>query len=202
MFSPLVAQLIQALKCLNGVGEKTAQRMALNLLLHERQRGANLAAVLQQALVDVGRCQYCNLLSEVDVCNLCSNPKRSSDLLCVVENQADVFSIEQMNAFSGKYFVLDGTLSPLDGIGPNDIGIDKLIDLIESKAVTEVIFAVNATIEGETTTHYIASLLKHKTVKCSRLARGVPIGGELEYLDTHTIANAFSNRDIISTDTI
>lgn len=194
MFSPLVQQLIQALRCLPGVGPRTAQRMALHLLERDRQNGLALANLLQQALTQVGHCQHCRNLSENNICALCLNPARESSLLCIVETPADVMAIEQIGSYRGLYFVLMGHLSPLDGIGPNDIGIDALLHRLQQQEIKEIILATNSTVEGEATAHYIANLMKGKNIKCSRIAHGVPMGGELEYLDGGTLARALAAR--------
>jgi recombination protein RecR len=194
MFSPLIERLINALRCLPGIGPKTAQRMALYVLQHQRENGLNLARALQQALLEVGHCEQCYILSEIQVCKLCSDVRRDSSLLCVVETPADVLAFEQIGNFQGKYFVLKGHLSPLDGVGPKEIGIPKLVERIENHAIEEIILATSTTVEGEATAHYIANLTKNKAMRCTRLAYGVPVGGELEYLDINTLARAFAAR--------
>ncbi len=194
MFSPLIDKLISALRTLPGVGPKTAQRMALQLLEHNRDGAAKLAEALEQALNAVDRCHQCRTLSEHKICNLCANPKRDRSLLCVVESPADVIAIEQSATFSGLYFVLLGRLSPIDGIGPSEIGMDILKEKMEQGELQEIIIATNPTVEGEVTSHYITEMAKARDIKVTRIAHGVPLGGELEYLDGGTLAHAISSR--------
>lgn len=194
MFSPLIDDLITSLRCLPGVGPKTAQRMALHLLERDRQGASRLAAAIEQAVDRVGRCQRCRILTEQQQCEICRNERRSESILCVVETPADVFAIEQAGSFTGKYFVLLGHLSPIDGIGPQEIGIEQLNQRLEKGGVEELILATNTTVEGEATAHYIADEAKRRGVKVSRIAHGVPMGGELEYIDGGTLAHAFSSR--------
>ncbi len=196
-FSPLIQKLIDALCCLPGVGPKSAQRMALQLLEKKRDAGLNLSQVLTQAIEQVGRCRRCRTLTEDDVCGICRSVKRNESLLCVVENPADVFAIEQSGEFSGHYFVLLGHLSPIDGIGPDDIGVTDLIDRVADGHVEEVILATSTTVEGEATAFYIAEHLASQGVSVSRIAHGVPLGGELEFVDGGTIARAMSGRSKI-----
>lgn len=193
-FSPLVKQLIDALTCLPGVGQKTAQRMALHLLERQRDGGKHLAETLEQALRDVGRCQSCRMLTEAELCALCESPRRDADVLCVVESPTDVFAIEQSGEYRGRYFVLMGHLSPIDGIGPEDIGIDTLLERVIEEGISEVILATNPTVEGEATAFYISEQLSKQGVVVSRIAHGVPMGGELEYIDGVTIARALHGR--------
>lgn len=197
MFSPLIQQLIQALRCLPGVGPRSAQRMTLHLLERDRENGLALASILEKALTQIGRCKNCRTFSESDICSLCANTNRDHTLLCIVETPADVVALEQIGSFRGLYFVLMGHLSPLDGIGPNEIGIDALIQRVTTQEIKEIIIATNSTVEGEATAHYIANLLKHKNIKCTRIAHGVPMGGELEYLDGNTLARALAARILI-----
>ena len=200
MYSPLIKQLIDAFRCLPGVGPKSAQRMAFQLLSESgKANGAHLATSLQEALEKVGFCQSCRIYTEQNLCELCASPRRNHAMMCVVESPADVAAIEQSNTYQGLYFVLQGHLSPLDGIGPNDIGINQLLTRLESGEITEVILATNPTVEGETTAHYIVSHLNNKNIKCSRIAHGVPIGGELEYLDGGTLSHALSSRVLMQT---
>jgi len=197
MFSPLLEQLVTAFRCLPGVGPKSAQRMAFHLLERDRDKGLSLAKILETALINVGHCQQCRTFSETDTCTLCSNPKRDREILCIVETPADVMAIEQTGSFRGLYFVLMGHLSPIDGIGPAEIGMDKLKERIQQADINEIILATNPTVEGEATAHYIASLVKKQSIQCSRIAYGVPLGGELEYLDGGTLARAFSARTLV-----
>lgn len=196
-FSPLLDQLIEALRCLPGVGPKTAQRMALQLLTRGRDNGKRLAQSLIEAMENIGHCQQCRIFSETDVCDICSSTHRDPSLLCIVENPVDVSAIEQTSSFRGKYFVLLGHLSPLDGIGPEEIGIAKLKMQFELNHIHEVIIATNPTVEGEATAHYISELAKQYSIKVSRIARGVSIGSELEYIDASTLAHAFAGREVI-----
>nr|WP_163502491.1 recombination mediator RecR [Halomonas socia] len=193
-FSPLVDRLLEALRVLPGVGPKSAQRMALYLLERDREGGQRLAAVLAQALDEVGYCQRCRTLTEEALCGLCRSPRRDDAILCVVESPADMLAIEDAGGYQGQYFVLHGHLSPLDGIGPEDIGLDQLEARIDAEAVSEVILATNPTVEGEATAHYIAAQLADRDLRLSRLAYGVPMGGELEYVDGGTLSRAFNGR--------
>jgi recombination protein RecR len=195
MFSPLTNQLIEALRNLPGIGPKSAQRLAFHLLTEKGQaKGLALSAALQQAVERIGHCQQCRIYTEHSLCDICSNPKRKSALLCVVGSPADVIAIEQTNSYSGHYYVLQGHLSPLDGIGPEEIGIPLLLDRIKNSSIDELIIATNPTTEGKATAHYIASHVNSDQTKCSRIAHGVPIGGELEYLDGGTLAHALLSR--------
>lgn len=193
MFSPVIDDLIGALRCLPGVGPKSAQRMALHLLERDRDGGARLVRALQEALERVGRCNQCRNLTELQVCEICANPRRDAHAVCVVETPADVIAIEQTRAFNGHYFVLLGHLSPIDGIGPDDLGIDQLLERLRGD-VTEVILATNLTVEGEATAHYIGERARALGVTVSRIAHGVPLGGELEYVDGGTLMHAFNSR--------
>ncbi len=194
MYSPLIDELIDALRCLPGVGPKSAQRMALQLLERDRKGAARLVQALEQAVEHVGRCQMCRTLTESDLCEICANPRRDSQQLCVVETPADLFAIEQSNTYRGRYFVLLGHLSPIDGIGPEAIGVDQLMNRLVEEDVNELILATNLTVEGETTAHYISERARQLNVIVSRIAHGVPMGGELEYVDGGTLAHAFSSR--------
>jgi recombination protein RecR len=191
---PLLDQLIDSLRCLPGVGAKTAQRMALHLLQRDRAGGARLAAVLAEAVHSVGHCRSCRTLTEDEVCALCRNPERDDRLLCVVENPADVIALEQVTAYKGRYFVLGGRLSPLDGIGPAELGMDQLGQRLDTLGPDEVILALPTTVEGEATAHYIAEMAGERGIAISRIAHGVPLGGELEYVDGGTLAHAFAGR--------
>ena len=189
-----IEALINALCCLPGVGPKSAQRMTYHLLERARDNGLQLAESLQQAITNVGHCEKCRTLTEHEICDICANPRRDPSLLCIVETPVDILAIEQTHSFKGLYFVLMGRLSPLDGIGPKEIGIDALEQRLSQDNLTEVILATNSTIEGEATAHYIAKLITNKKIKCTRIAHGVPMGGELEYLDGNTLMRAFSGR--------
>ena len=187
-------RLLQALRVLPGVGPRSAQRMAFHLLQHERGGADELARALTDALESVRRCTKCNNFAEDDVCGLCRSPRRDRSLLCVVETPADLAMVEQTLSYSGMYFVLMGRLSPLDGVGPRDIGLDQLLARAADGEVQEVILATNFTNEGEATAHYIAEMLRARNVRASRIARGVPVGGELEYIDAGTISQALLDR--------
>jgi recombination protein RecR len=187
-------RLVQALRVLPGVGPRSAQRMAYHLLQHDRAGAGELAHALAGALETVRRCEKCNNFSEEAVCSLCRSPRRDPALLCVVETPADLAMVEQTLSYSGMYFVLMGRLSPLDGVGPRDIGLDRLQARAADGEVQEVILATNFTNEGEATAHYIAEMLKSRGLKVSRIARGVPLGGELEYVDAGTISQAILDR--------
>ncbi|MGI0153390.1 recombination mediator RecR [Pseudidiomarina sp. WS423] len=196
--SPAIQELIQALKVLPGVGPKSAQRMAFQLLERQREGAQRLAQALTQAVEKVGHCNDCRTLTESPQCVICAHPARQqSGMLCIVETPADVLAIEQTGQYQGRYFVLMGHLSPLDGIGPEDIGLDVLAQRLSSESIQEIILATNPTVEGEATAHYIAELARQAHIKTSRIAHGVPVGGELEYVDQATLGHAFSGRKII-----
>lgn len=194
-FSPLLEQLIEALRCLPGVGPKTAQRMAFQLLERNREKGKQLANTLQEAMQNINHCKNCRTFSETEFCRLCTSTQRDQALLCIVESPADIVAVEQMGSFRGLYFVLMGHLSPLDGIGPEDLGIPQLVPILARGVVKEVIIATNPTVEGEATAHYISELIKQHAIKVTRIAHGVPLGGELEYIDSGTLAHAFAGRE-------
>ncbi len=194
MSSPLLEQLIDALRVLPGVGPKSAQRMAYHVLARERDGGQRLADSLARAVKEIDYCTQCRDFSETEVCSICSSASRDSHSLCVVETPSDRLAIEAATGYRGKYFVLHGKLSPLDGIGPGELGIDKLQDRMRSDEVVEVIIATNPTIEGEATAHYLASIAREIGIKATRLAYGVPLGGELEYIDRGTLSHAFGTR--------
>lgn len=193
-FSPLLVQLVDALRCLPGVGPKTAQRMAFHLLEREREGGRQLAAVLLEAMERIGRCSRCRDLTEETVCRVCSDPKRDASLLCVLESPSDVLAIEQATGYRGLYYVLMGRLSPLDGIGPAELGLEKLALRLDEEPPSELIIATNPTVEGETTAIYLQRMAAKRGIAVSRIAHGVPLGGELEFTDQSTIAHAFSSR--------
>lgn len=197
MFSPLIDKLISALRVLPGVGPKSAQRMALQLLEHNKEGASRLAEALSQAVAAVDRCRSCRTLSEQELCNICASSKRDRTQLCVVESPADVLAIEHSSTFKGLYFVLLGRLSPIDGIGPKEIGMDVLEEKLNTDVLSEIIIATNPTVEGEATSHYIAELARMKNIKVTRIAHGVPIGGELEYIDGGTLAHAINRRSEI-----
>ena len=179
---------------LPGVGPKSAQRMALHLLQRERKAGTTLAQALHEAMDKVQMCQVCRNLTEHTVCGICSDKRREDTGLCIVESPADIIAIEQAGGFRGRYFVLNGRLSPLDGIGPEQLGLDLLVERVDSTQPKEVIIATNPTVEGEATSHYLVQLLADKVEHISRIAHGVPLGGEIEYTDGGTLAHALQGR--------
>jgi len=191
---PLLNRLLEALRCLPGVGPKSAQRMAFYLLERDRDGARRLAQTLLAALDGIRRCRQCRNLSETEVCELCSHPARDRTLLCVVENPVDVLAVDQSTGYRGLYFVLMGHLSPLDGIGPAELGLEQLDERLAQGETQEIILATNPTVEGEATAHYIAELAKAHAIRATRIAHGVPLGGELEYIDGGTLAHAFSGR--------
>jgi recombination protein RecR len=233
LFSPLIDELIHSLCCLPGVGRKSAQRMALHLLERDPEGAGRLVGALDKAIEKVGRCQHCRILTEQAICYICSNPRRNIGILCVVETPADVVAIEQSGIYQGKYFVLNGRLSPIDGIGPKELGLPQLFQRLRSEqvqhpvdaiaevafdtglevrletefeagletnsntkdsVVAELILATNPTVEGEATAYYIAEQARQHGLVVSRIAHGVPLGGELEYIDGGTLTHAFSSR--------
>lgn len=194
MFSPLIEELIDALRILPGIGKKSAQRIAIQLLDNQREGAINLATAIQNACEGVGRCKDCRTFSESDYCDVCNDSERDSHSVCVVEAPSDIMALEQTGVFKGRYFVLMGHLSPLDGIGPEEIGMPELIDLVQRNEVTEVILATGTTVEGEATAYYISDQLADANIQVSRIAHGVPIGGDLEYVDGSTLAHALQGR--------
>ncbi len=190
----LLGQLIQGLCSLPGVGPKSAQRMAFHLLQRDRDGAEQLAHALLQAVEKIGHCQQCRTLTEEKLCNICSHPGRDQTLICVVESPADVWVIEQTAVFKGVYFVLHGRLSPLDGIGPDELGLELLEQRFTSATAKEIILATNSTVEGEATAHFIGELARKHQLKASRIAHGVPMGGELEFIDSGTLSHAFNGR--------
>lgn len=195
MPSPLLRELIDALRILPGVGPKSAQRMALNLLERQRPGGLRLARALEQALHHVEHCSICRNLTEQTVCRLCSDSSREQNLLCVVESPMDVIALEQSGSYRGRYFVLLGRLSPLDGIGPNELGLPALIERLRATPeIEELIIATNPSVEGEATAHYLREATRGLPLMVTRLAQGVPVGGELEYLGGSTLTHALSGR--------
>lgn len=201
--SSLIQTLIDSLRCLPGVGAKSAQRMAYYLLQHHghqnnRHKGLTLAKALQSAMNGVVNCQQCNNLTELPICSLCSNPARDQQVLCLVAQPSDLIAIEQSGVYKGRYYVLMGHLSPLDGIGPEELGIPKIIDMIKKCQIQEVILALNATVEGEATVYYLFDMLNTLSLKVSQLAQGIPLGGELEYMDIGTIGRALQTRKTVS----
>ncbi|GAB6070848.1 recombination mediator RecR [Thiomicrorhabdus hydrogeniphila] len=197
MQSPLIQELIEAFRVLPGVGPKSAQRMAYHLLERNRSGGSNLAKVLEKAVKEVQHCSKCRTLTEQETCSICSSNSRDTGELCIVESPSDVSVIEQSGIFQGQYFVLMGHLSPIDGIGPQQIGLDLLEKRLITGTISEMIIATNPTVEGEATAHYIQQLALKNGVTVSRLAQGIPMGGELEYLDSGTLSQAFLARKTI-----
>ena len=187
-------ELIQALRCLPGVGPKSAQRMAYHLLQRDTKGADRLARALSDSVDRIRHCERCNTFTEAEICALCASPRRDASLLCVVESPGDLLMMEQSHSYSGLYFVLMGRLSPLDGIGPAEIHLDRLARRASDGVVQEVILATNFTVEGEATAHYIAELLGGKGLRISRIARGLPVGGELEHVDAGTLAQAVLER--------
>ncbi len=192
--SSLLKELVDALRCLPSVGTRTAQRMAFHLLEHDRRGGERLASVMARAMREVQHCSRCRTLTEQPICRICANPARDAGLLCVVEHPSDVVAIEQATGFRGFYFVLGGRLSPLDGITPEDIGLDQLQARLAEGEVREVILATNPTVEDEVTAHYISELAAKHHIPATRIAHGVPVGSELEYVDSGTLSHAFEGR--------
>lgn len=194
MFSDRFDQLVNALRILPSVGPKSAQRMALHLIMKNKHGAIGLAEALNEATTYIHECAICHSLTEDEVCQICLSTERDEQLLCVVESPADVMAIEQSGSFRGKYHVLGGHLSPLDGIGPDEIGIPYLVQRLVDGKIKEVILATNATVEGQATAHYLVEATKHLPVHMTRIAQGVPQGGELEYVDSHTLSQAVHNR--------
>ncbi len=195
--SPLLDELIEALRCLPGVGGKSAQRMAFHLLERERKRGLELASVMAQAMERIGHCGRCRNFSEEPVCALCASPSRDRQVMCVVESPTELAAIEQATGYRGQYFVLMGRLSPLDGLGPEELGLAQLTERLGEGEIEELIVATNPTVEGDATAHYLAQLARAGGVRPTRLAYGVPLGGELEYVDRSTLAHAFGGRQLL-----
>jgi len=197
-YSPALAHLMAAFRRLPGVGPKTAQRMAFHLLERDRDGALDLSNALATAVSTIGNCRRCRMLSDGELCPICANPQRDGGLLCVVESPADVVAVEQSGGFRGRYFVLMGHLSPLDGVGPAELGIAALEAILEEGGVRELILATNPTVEGDATAHFIGELAARRGVKASRIAHGVPVGGELEYVDGGTLAHALAGRQALT----
>jgi recombination protein RecR len=196
-FSPTLQSLIDALRCLPGVGPKSAQRMTLHLLERDREAALKLSSALREAVERIGHCRLCRNFTELDTCEICADPKRDHSVVCVVETPADVLAIEQSGSFRGLYFVLMGRLSPIDGIGPAELGLDIFQQRVVEAGMEEVILATNPTVEGEATAYYLIDLLQPHGVRVSRIAHGVPLGGELEFVDGTTLAHALSGRRLV-----
>jgi recombination protein RecR len=197
LYPPSLTQLIEALRALPGVGPKSAQRMAFHLIERDRQAIKTLANALTQAEEKIGQCKRCRMFAETELCPTCASPRRERALLCVVESPADVVAVEQSGSYRGTYFVLMGHLSPLDGIGPEQLGLPQLDELLKQGGVQEIILATNPTVEGAATAHYIAELARTRNIKATRIAHGVPVGGELEYVDGGTLAHAIAGRHAV-----
>jgi recombination protein RecR len=191
--SPRLATLIEALRCMPGIGRKSAQRIAYHLLQRDREGAQRMAQALQEAVQEIGHCQRCRNFSETPVCDYCSSQRRDKTLLCVVESPADVYAVDEAG-FNGVYFVLMGHLSPLDGIGPEELELEKLAALLDEGEIQEVILATNSTVEGEATAHFISEMVKSRNKRVTRIAHGVPMGGELEYVDSSTLSEAIAGR--------
>ena len=191
--SGYLEKLVEALRCMPGIGRKSAQRIAYHLLQRNRDGARHLAKALSEAMEKVGYCKRCRTFSDTEICQLCSSDKRDHSLLCVVENPSDVYAIEEAD-YNGLYFVLMGHLSPLDGIGPEELELDKLGRLLDEGEVREVILATNTTVEGEATAHFISEMVKKRNLRATRIAHGIPMGGELEYVGSNTILRAFAGR--------
>ena len=196
-YSPLLVRMIDALRCMPGVGQKSAQRIAFHLLERDREGADNLAAALADAVKGIGHCRRCRMFTEHDLCSICSASGRDDAQLCVVESPADVMAIEDATGFRGRYFVLMGHLSPLDGIGPDELGLSMLEDRLKDGDAKEMIIATNPTVEGDATAHYLADMAARHNVQASRIAHGVPLGGELEYVDGGTLSHAFYGRRVV-----
>jgi recombination protein RecR len=200
-YSPLLQQLIKALQCLPGVGQKSSQRMAFHLLQRDRDGASFLADRLAEAVESIGNCERCRMLTEDPVCNFCASTKRDDSQICVVEMPADLLAIEHSGVYRGRYFVLMGHLSPIDGIGPTELGLDLLEDHLRDGAIEEAVLATSVTVEGDATAHLLAGLAQKHNVKASRIAYGVPVGGELEFIDSGTLSRAITGRlDLEPTD--
>lgn len=190
----LLEQMIDSLRCLPGVGQKSAQRMTFHLLQRDRDGAKRLAETVLQAVARIGHCRGCRTLSEEMLCSICTNPARDRSVLCVVETPADVWAVDQAMVFNGVFFVLHGHLSPLDGMGPDDLGLDQLGERLASGEIKELILATNATVEGDATAYFVSELAHRRNVRATRIAHGVPVGGELEYVDSGTLSHSFSGR--------
>lgn len=197
-YSPALGRLIEALRILPGVGPKSAQRMAFNLLERNRDGATALARALDEAVTVIGHCKRCRMLTDGEMCVVCTAPQRDEGQLCVVESPADVVAVEQSGGYRGRYFVLMGRLSPLDGVGPEQLGLAQLEAILDEGGVREVILATNPTVEGEATAHFLGELVMQRGIRASRIAHGVPVGGELEYVDGGTLAHALAGRLVIS----
>jgi recombination protein RecR len=199
-FTPLLADLLAALRCLPGVGPKSSQRMAFHLLERDREGARRVVAALAAALDRIGQCSVCRMFAETDVCPICADPRRDPAVICVVETPADVIAIEESGSYRGRYFVLMGRLSPLDGVGPDELGVALLERRLAEGSARELILATSATVEGEATAAFLASLARGAGVAATRIAHGVPMGGELEYVDAGTLSHAIAARTVVGGD--
>ena len=197
-FSPILQDLINAFKGLPGIGIKSAQRIVFNLIQQNQEKALFLSDAIKNALENINECSNCRMYTDSELCQICSDPKRDSATLCVIESPADMIAIENSLSFNGKYFVLMGRLSPLDGIGPDQLKLDKLESILEDGSIKEIILANSSTIEGEATASYILNLIEGTDIQAARIAYGVPMGGELEYVDSTTLTQALNNRSIVS----
>ena len=197
-FSPILQDLVNAFKGLPGIGVKSAQRIVFNLIQQNQEKALFLSDAIKNALVNINECSNCRMYTDSEVCEICSDQKRDSALLCVIESPADMIAIENSMSFNGRYFVLMGKLSPLDGIGPDQLKLDKLESIIKDGSVKEIILANSPTIEGEATASYILSLIEDTDIEATRIAYGVPMGGELEYVDSGTLTQALNNRSLVT----
>ncbi len=196
-YSPMLVRLIDSLKCMPGIGQKSAQRIAFHLLERERDGAVAMSSALKDAVELIGHCKQCRMFTEDELCSICSDNSRDPSSLCVVESPADVMAVEDATGYKGLYFVLMGHLSPLDGIGPVELGLDLLERRLEEGVVKEMILATNPTVEGDATAHYLAELASRFGIEASRIAHGVPLGGELEYVDGGTLSHAFYGRRVV-----
>jgi len=196
-YSPLLIRLIDSLRCMPGVGRKSAQRIAFHLLERDRGGATTLAAALADAMEGIGHCKQCRMFTEHDLCSICSATGRDDSMLCTVESPADVMAVEDSTGYRGRYFVLMGHLSPLDGIGPEDLGLPLLEDRLKTGSIVELIIATNPTVEGDATAHFLVELAGRHKISASRIAHGVPLGGELEYVDGGTLSHAFAGRRVV-----
>ena len=193
-YSPIISELIESLCCMPGIGRKSAQRIAFHLLERDKEGAQKLSQKLASAVKDIRHCERCRMFTDEDLCLICRSSARNDGTLCVVESPADVMAIEEATGFKGKYFILMGHLSPIDGIGPEDLGLNKLEFQFKEEDITELIIATNSTVEGDATAHYLSGLAAKYQIECSRIAHGIPLGGELEYVDGGTLSHAFFGR--------
>lgn len=196
-YSPLLVNLIEALRCMPGIGRKSAQRIAFHLLERDREGAKILSSSLMTAACDIGHCQKCRMFTEVDLCNICSASGRDEKSICVVESPADVMALEDATGYRGMYFILMGHLSPIDGVGPDDLGLEQLEGRFKEEEISELIIATNSTVEGDATAHYLAEMASRYEIGASRIAHGIPLGGELEYVDGGTLSHAFFGRRVV-----